>query len=157
MNDDKALRKLLVKHLEGGQAFSTISEFLEEIKFESLGERPHGLPYSFYELFYHIRFAQKDILDYCTAHSYTSHDWPEDYWPSKQKPDTAEEWESLKDSFFKERKQLANFIMDEQNELLLPVKHSDSHTLIRELMLVIEHNAYHMGQLAIVLRLLGLH
>ncbi len=157
MDQEKTIRELLARHLEGGEAFSTVSDFLEEIKYDKLGERPHGLPYSFYELFYHIRFAQKDILDYCTADSYSNPDWPGDYWPSCQKPDSKEDWESLKNSFFKEREQLVNFVKDPRNMLLKPVKHSDNKTLMREILLVIEHNAYHTAQLVVVLRLLGLH
>ncbi|WP_026755268.1 DinB family protein [Sediminibacter sp. Hel_I_10] len=156
MTNEQALRHIVIKHLEGGAAFSNISKFLEAIDFEKLGERSYGLPYSFYELFYHIRFAQKDILDYCAADAYTSHDWPDDYWPREQSPENNEAWESLKSSFFTERKKLADFIGDEQNDLLKPVKHSENHTLIRELLLVIEHNSYHIGQLAMLLRLQGL-
>lgn len=157
MGNKKEMREQLLRHLEGGQAFTPISDFLEEVSYKRVGERPTGLPYSFYEVFYHIRYAQKDILDYCTAEDYTNPNWPSDYWPSDKEPASKSEWKELKKAFFEERKKLADFIADTDNDLMKPVKHSEDKTLLRELMLVIEHNAYHTGQLAVILRLLGLH
>ena len=67
MKEDMDIRDQLARHLEGGEAFITVDVLLKEMKFEKLGERPNNLPYSFYELFYHIWFTQRDILTYCTA------------------------------------------------------------------------------------------
>ena len=67
MTENRQIKAQLIKHLEGGEAFMPLKELLNEIPFEKLGERPGNLPYSFFELFYHIWFAQKDILDYCKA------------------------------------------------------------------------------------------
>lgn len=153
---DTPIKNQLIKHLNGGEAFTPIGKFVEEISYHKLGVRPQGLPYSFYEVFYHIVYAQKDILDFCTAQKYTHPNWPEEYWPNKQKPESKEDWESLKESFFKDRKQLIDFVTD-SSDILEPVKNGDDQTLLRELLLVIEHNAYHTGQLALILRLLGLH
>lgn len=150
-------REQLVKHLEGGLAYASIDSFLDSIPFEILGKRPKGLPYSFYEVFYHIVFAQKDILDYSTSANYKEHQWPEDYWPEFQEPETEDDWEDLKASFFEDRRMLRDFIMDQQNDLNAPVKNSEEHTLLRELMLVVEHNAYHTGQLVLIQRLLGVY
>lgn len=150
-------RKQLIKHLEGGEAFMPISEVVEKISFKNLGERPYGLPYSFYEVFYHIRYTQKDILDYIFSDNYKAPNWPEGYWDKAKAPKNQHEWETLKKEFFSERKQLADYILNEENDLKKPVKNSENHSLLRELMLVIEHNAYHLGQLFVILRLLGDH
>lgn len=144
-------------HLKGGEAFMPVDEMLKEINFSQLGERPNNLPYSFFELFYHIRYAQKDILDYCSAENYKPHNWPNDYWPKFKAPGSTEEWEQLKNSYFKERQQLSDLVQDTERELLAPVRKGTDHTLLREVLLVIEHTAYHSGQLLIVLRNLGLH
>ncbi|WP_416440773.1 DinB family protein [Leeuwenhoekiella sp. A16] len=149
--------KRLVKHLEGGEAFSPIKTFLDEITFDKLGERPHGLPYSFYEIFYHMRYAQHDILQFCVADDYQESKWPDDYWPEEQAPKTENEWKNLKNSFFRDRDDLVKFISDSPDKLMQPVKNGEDQTLLRELMLVVEHSAYHTGQLVIILRLLGLH
>ncbi|MCL6217426.1 DinB family protein [Zunongwangia pacifica] len=150
-------RAQLIKHLMGGEAFMPIDKVLEEVSFDRIGERIHGLPYSFYEVFYHITYAQKDILDYIISDNYTAQKWPEAYWDDKKAPETENEWEQLKSRFFKERQDLADYILDENNDLQKPVKNSKDHTLLWELLLVIEHNAYHTGQLIVLLRLLGDH
>lgn len=135
-----------------------VDEMLKEINYEKLGERPNNLPYSFFELFYHMRFAQKDILDYCSAEkNYKSHNWPDDYWPEMKSPDSPEAWEELKNNYFKEREKFAKLILNPQTDLSSPVREGTEHTFMREALLVIEHTAYHTGQLLVVLRNLGLH
>ncbi len=154
---DALMKERLIKHLEGGQAFTSITDFIEEITFEKVGVRLNGLPYSFYELFYHITYAQKDILDFCQSKSYKTPNWPDDYWPKNSKPNTEEDWDKLKSEYFEDRKNLADFVNDPNNDLMQPVKNGKDQTLLREILLVIEHSAYHTGQLIIILRLLGLH
>lgn len=150
-------RKRLAKHLKGGEAFMPIDDFIENMPFEKLGERPAGLPYSFFEIWYHMRYAQKDILDFCLAESYTTPNWPDDYWPDSTKPENEATWAKLKKDYFKERGQFASFILNEENELLAPVKNGQDQSLLREVLLVIEHTAYHTGQLLIISRLLGVY
>lgn len=151
------IKKRLSEHLKGGEAFLPLEEMLKKIEFEKLGIRPENLPYSFYELFYHIRFAQKDILDYCKGGNYKSHNWPDDYWPEEQAPKSIEDWKKLKSAYFEERQILSEFLLSPDNDLLSPVKKGTDHTLLREVMLVIEHSAYHTGQLLILLRQLDLY
>lgn len=155
--ENNGIKEQLVKHLKGGEAFIPVDKMLKEISFGKLGERPDGLPYSFYELFYHMWFAQKDILDYCKAENYKSHDWPKDYWPATQKPDTEAQWKELQQAYFISQNELVTFIQHPENDLLKPVRPGTDHSLLREILLVIEHNAYHSGQLLVVLRKLGLH
>lgn len=154
VNSHRITREQLVQQLEGGQAFLKVEDLLEEVEFEKLGERPAGLPYSFYEQFFHMRVAQYDILDFTRNPDYQPMEWPEDYWPTDAAPSSEKEWEELKDSFFKERDEMMNLILDESNGLNKPLAHGDGQTLLREALLVIQHNAYHTGQLAIIFRLL---
>lgn len=157
MEGQREIKEQLVKHLNGGEAFMPVDDMLKEITFEKLGEKPANLPYSFFELFYHIWFAQKDILDYCKAEEYKAHNWPDDYWPETSKPDTEAAWKELQQAFFDNRNELIEFLLDPENDLLKPVRPGTEHSLLREVLLVIEHNAYHTGQLLVVLRNLGLH
>ena len=150
-------RAQLVKHLKGGEAFMPIDKVLGEVSFDGIGKRMSGLPYSFYEVFYHIAYAQKDILDYIISDEYTAPKWPDAYWDNKNAPKSETEWEQLKSKFFKDRQDLVDCILDEKNDLNKPVKNSEDHSLLRELLLVIEHNAYHTGQLVLLLRLLSDH
>ncbi|MDQ7918572.1 DinB family protein [Mesonia sp. MT50] len=155
---DQAVRKQLVKHLHGGEAFVPVSKMLQEIPFHQLGERPKDLPYSFYELFYHIMYTQKDILEFCVSTNYKTSDWPNEYWPEHKQPKSEEDWETLQHEYTSNLKSLTAFIEDTSNSLTQPVKNGkDEQTLLRESLLVVEHTAYHTGQLLVVLRCLGLH
>lgn len=157
MQTSAGMKKQLINHLKGGNAFMPVDEMLPKIKFRDIGKRPAGLPYSFYELFYHIRFTQLDILQYCRDKDYREHSWPADYWPSQQTSDNEEAWEDLKAKYFKEREELADLILSKDIELSDSVPSNKNHTYFREILLVIEHTSYHSGQLLILLRLLGLH
>lgn len=153
----KEIKDQLIEHLKGGLAFTPVSEILEFISTEKLCERPHNLPYSFFEIFYHMRFAQQDLLAYMKNDNYKHKQWPQDYWPKDNKIDSAEAWESLINSFFKEEKELVEFLQEPKNDIFRPVHPETNHSILREILLVIEHNAYHTGQLLIVLRSLGLY
>lgn len=157
MERDKQIREQLVKHVKGGLAFTPLKDILNKLPFEKTGERPADLPYSAYELFYHITYAQKDILNYCKEDSYKSPDWHDDYWPENKAPEDNEEWESLKKNYFQERDEFVDFLLNEENGLMKPVRKGEDHTLLREALLVIEHTSFHTGQLLILLRLMGLH
>ena len=108
--DVDVVKKQIAIHLDGGKAFMPIQNLITEIPFGKIGIRPHNLPYSIYELFYHIVFAQKDILDYSNSKDYSAANWPKDYWPDNQKPHNEKEWEDLKAQFFQDRESLNMFI-----------------------------------------------
>lgn len=129
-----------------------LQEVLEMFTFENIAIRIGGLPYSPFEMFYHIVFAQKDILDFCVADNYKTPKWPDDYWPPHQAPKNEKEWEELKKSYFDDRDALIRFA--HTSDLSKVVKNGTDQTLIRELLLVIEHTAYHTGQLVVLSRLL---
>lgn len=156
MDSTLAIRQQLVKHLKGGEAFIPLKNILSKISFEDLSKRPGMLPYSLYDLFYHIRFTQKDILEYCVVKNYQTPNWPEAYWPEKS-PVNREEWEQLKKEYYKELKEFCDHILDPYNELMAPVRAGTNHSLMREVLLVIEHTAYHSGQMLVLLRNLGLY
>ena len=154
MNETSQIRSRLSAHITGGEAFMTLDELLKEFPFDKLGNRPYDLPYSFYELFYHIRFTQKDILDYCTSKEYKEQSWPKDYWPEVKAPWDEMVWNKLKEEYFRERELFIEHLQDPETDLLAIVKKGTSHTFLREVLLVIEHTAYHTGQLQIIRRLL---
>ncbi|TXD71907.1 DinB family protein [Aequorivita antarctica] len=136
----------------------SVTEMLKKISFEDINTRPGNLPYSIYELFYHIVFAQKDIVKYTCSDDYTEPKWPDYYWPKEKICRSAVEWETLKAEYTTDRERLKIFLLKEENKLMQPVKNGKGEqTLLRETMLVIEHNAYHTGQMMVILRLLNLH
>lgn len=154
-NRDLELRKRLVRHLKGGQAFATIDNILEQIPFEKTGIKPDGLPYSFYQQMYHIRVAQLDILDYCRNENYKTPDWPDDYWPDDSAPADKSDWDTLVQNYFDERDEFCDMIMDTGNALFEPFESNPDHNMLRQAELVIEHTAYHTGQLYVLYRLLN--
>ncbi|HKL37112.1 MAG TPA: DinB family protein [Salegentibacter sp.] len=153
----KDQKEQLVKHLKGGEAYVPVEDFIDKIPFDKLGERPHNLPYSFYELFYHVVFAQRDILEYSISDDYKTSEWPDDYWPKESAPESRAAWENLKKDYFEDRDTFESFLLDPKNDINILVGNSNNHTLLRETLLVIEHTAYHTGQMLIILRLLGLY
>jgi uncharacterized damage-inducible protein DinB len=157
MKEDQLLRKQIVKHLKGGEAFMPVDRMLDEMPYDKAGIVPDGLPYSFWQQLYHLRIAQKDILDFSTNPDYEALDWPGDYWPGQPSPRDRSEWEDTIAAYKKERDEMANLVSDTANDLHRPFSHGEGQTLLREALLVIEHSAYHTGQMLVIMRLLGLH
>ena len=158
MSDEKQIRERLAKHLDSGEAFMPVTEMLKKISFEDINMRPGNLPYSLYELFYHVVFTQKDIVKFTCSDDYTEPKWPDYYWPKEKICKQQAEWETLKAEYITDRERLKNFLLDEENKLTQPVKNGkNEQTLLREVMLVIEHTAYHTSQMLVLLRLLNLH
>ena len=153
------LKEIITTHLEMGEAFLPIDEVIDQVEFKSLGIRMAGLPYSFFELFYHIQFTQKDILNYCLDEKYNPPTWPDSYWPAMKSPEDVNSWKSLRKEYLKTRKKLQDWVLLPETSLDEKVKGQQKrgknvHTVFRELLLVLEHSAYHTGQLFLLARLL---
>lgn len=151
---DQKLRQQLVNHLKGGNAFAPIEKVVEEVPFEKIGVVPNALPYSFYQQFYHIWYAQNDIIQYCRNDDYEAPDWPNDYWPENAAPIDEKEWRNLIQKYFNERDEFCKYLMDSSNDLFKPFPSNNDHNLLREAELIIEHTAYHTGQLYVIERLI---
>lgn len=149
------MRRQLVKHIEGGEAFMAVKDLLEKVPFSQLGIIPEGLPYSFYQQFYHIRFAQYDILEFSRNPKYQAPKWPDDYWTEYPAPEKLSNWEEIRKLFFRERKEFIDLILG--GDIYQPFSHGNGQTLFREALLIIEHNAYHIGQLLVISRLLRIY
>lgn len=155
MENQTPVKQQLVKHIKGGQAFSPIDKVLDKMPFEKIGTVPDGLPYSFYQQFFHIQTAQSDILKYCRDDNYQPPNWPDDYWPENTGPGDKDEWERLIDTYFKERKEFCDLLLSDDTQLMAPFKSNENHTMLRQSELIIEHSAYHIGQLYVIYRLLN--
>ncbi len=156
MSEQEQIREQLARHLDGGEAFMPVEKMLQKISFEDINIRPANLPYSFYELFFHITFAQKDIVKFTCSEDYTEPKWPDYYWPKEKKCKSEDDWENLKAEYATDRERLKSFLLNNTNGLTKPVKNGkEKQTLLREILLVIEHTAYHTGQMLVILRLLN--
>lgn len=151
------LRQKLADHISGGEAFTPIEALIEKIPYDKIGIVPDHLPYSLWQLLYHIRYTQLDILEFSRDPNYKAPNWPDDYWPSDTSKASKDEWEDLKRSYLRERKEFISLIKDDKIDLFKPFGHGDGQTLFREAILIIEHAAYHTGQVLILMRLLKIY
>jgi uncharacterized damage-inducible protein DinB len=154
--EDKQIREQLVKHLKGGEAYMTIDAMLDLVNYEDIHMVPNGLPYSFYQVFFHIRLAQHDILEFSRNPAHISPLWPKGYWPKETGLADEQEWTDLKRNYFAERQELCDFLLDSTNDLLKPFSHGSGQNLLREVLLVLEHTSYHTGQLLAILRMIDI-
>ena len=119
------------------------------------GRKPDGLPYSPWQLLEHIRIAQHDILDFCRNPKYEEMAWPDDYWPRSPVPPSDDAWEASVRSIREDRAGLEALARDQSVNLAAPIPHGTGQTYLREILLVIDHTAYHLGELIVARRLLG--
>jgi hypothetical protein len=119
------------------------------------GQAPSGLPYSPWQLLEHIRLTQHDILEFCRNPAYEELDWPDDYWPKSASPPSADAWDKSVAAVRQDREALKQLAINPGIDLLAKVPAGDGQTYLRELLLVADHTAYHLGELVVVRRALG--
>lgn len=151
----EVLREQLVKGLKGGQAFVSYKKALEGIDPELRNIRPRGELHSIYEELEHMRLAQQDLLYYALEPDWESPEWPEGYWPKPNQKISNEEWKKIVDGFFKDQKKAIEMVMDQKIDLLSIIPGSIEYTYLREVMVIIEHNAYHLGKILDIRKALG--
>jgi hypothetical protein len=154
MSLDSAVREQLAAVLDWRDAHVSFDKAIEGIPVEARGKRPAGLPYSAWQLLEHMRIAQRDILEFCRTPDYQELNWPDDYWPhSPEPPDDAAWDESLRQ--FREDRVAMQKIATGADDLMAKIPHGTGQTYLREVLLVADHNAYHVGELVLLRRLLG--
>jgi hypothetical protein len=155
MPDETALRKQIAHSLDSEDAHAGFDAAVEGLAPELRGKTPPGLPYSPWQLVEHIRRTQADILEFCQAPKYAEKEWPKDYWPETATPPTAKAWDESIAAIRRGRKALAALTLDTKTDLTAPVPNGTGQTYLREVLLVADHTAYHVGELIVVRRLLG--
>lgn len=151
------MRDHLVRALSWQDAHVGFEKALDGIPAVRRGERPAGFEHAVWELLEHMRLAQKDLLDFCVNANYKhSLTWPDDYWPHDPRPSDAEWTASLAD-FAADRRRLVQLVEDPSVDLFANVPTGKgAQTYLRAVLLVIDHNAYHLGQVIAVRRALGM-
>lgn len=152
---DKALRTHLVDLLGSGNAHVTIDRAVTGLPAKLRGVRPPQAPHSPWQILDHLRIAQWDILEFSRNPSHRSPDWPAGFWPRAVAPPTANAWGKAVSSFRADLDAMKALIADPENDLFAKIPHGDGQTLLREALLLADHNAYHLGELVLVRRLLG--
>jgi hypothetical protein len=153
--NDKALRRHLVDLLNGGNAHADFNTALKGLPVAMRGRRPKGAQHSPWEILEHMRLAQWDILEFSRDSKHTSPDWPAGYWPKTQAPPTATAWSRSVKMFQVDLKAMCELIENQSTNLYAPIPHGTGQTVLREALLVADHNAYHLGEMVLVRRLLG--
>ncbi len=148
------LREHLVKLLEGGQAHTTFDQAIKGIPPDQRARAPRGLPYSPWQVLEHMRIAQWDILEFSRDEKHVSPDWPGGYWPEEKKPGEAA-WRKSVASFRRDLKAMEALVLDPATDLFARIPWGDGQTILREALLVADHNAYHLGEIVVIRRLLG--
>jgi hypothetical protein len=152
---DKALREHVLYLLEGGGAHAKFDDVAAGIPPKLLGQKPADLPHSLWMLLEHLRIAQWDILEFSRNAKHTSPKWPEGYWPKTEAPTTTAAWNASVKKFRQDLKAMQDLVNDPKTDLFARIPWSDGHTILRESLLLADHNAYHLGQMLDVRRLLG--
>ena len=151
-----AIRDHLVRLLDWREAHVEYDAAVDGIGPEHRGKTPPGLPYSPWQLIEHIRIAQNDILDFCLNPSYREKKWPDDYWPSYHAPPSDAAWDESVASYVRDRDALKQLVADPKIDLTAKIPHGNGQTYLREVLLVADHTSYHVGQIVLVRRLLGI-
>jgi len=153
--DDKALRDDVLLLLRGGNAHVSFEKAVADLPEEIRGKKPLRVPYTPWQQLEHMRIAQRDILEYIRDPQHVSPEWPEGYW-SAGAPPAQTAWAKSVKAFQADRQALVDMAADPSTDLLARVPADpDGPTIFHELLLVADHNAYHLGQLIVLRRLLG--
>jgi hypothetical protein len=155
MKQDQPLRNQLTKLLRSGQAFTPLADLLAGITAGEAGKMVPGLPYTLWQLIEHLRITLYDILEFSRDPAYQSPEWPAGYWPADAAPASAAELEKSIQTIAAGVEAMIRLVQDPARDLFEPFAHGQGQNLLREAMLVAEHNAYHLGQIVVLRRLLG--
>jgi len=155
MSDD-ALREHLRELLDWQDAHVDFESAVEKIAPKFRGAAPEGLPFSPWQLLEHLRITQHDILDFCLNPEYRERAWPKEYWPAEAGPTTEAAWDESMAHYRSDREALKRLAADSSIDLFARIPHGTGQTYLREILLVVDHNAYHVGQLVLVRRGLGI-
>jgi len=149
------LVKNLVDLIEKGNAHVSLDKALENIPFSLLGERPGNLPYSTWQITEHIRIAQWDILEFSHGSKHVSPKWPDGYWPNETAPKSEDEWKKCIQQIQSDRTSFTELIKNAGDNLYKPFEYGNGQSLLKEALVLADHNSYHTGEIIIIRRLLN--
>jgi hypothetical protein len=153
---ERSIREHLRRLLDWEDAHVGFDAAVAEVPAALRGVRPTGVPYSCWELLEHVRLTQFDILEFCRNPTYSEPSWPADYWPAGAAPPSEQAWSESIASYRSDRDALQRLAAGPGQELLDEIPQGSGQTYLREILLVADHSAYHVGQLVLVRRLLGI-
>ncbi len=152
--NDKALREQIVSLLAGGNAHLSFDDFIKDFPHQKCGERIQGLPYTAWQVLEHMRIAQWDILEFSRDAQHVSPKWPKGYWPEKEDVGSTVKWDETVEKFRYDLKQMEDLVNDPATDLFAKIPHGSGQTILREALLLADHNSNHLGALIAMTRLL---
>jgi hypothetical protein len=152
---DHSLRQHLLDLLDGGNAHAKFDDIIKDLPPKLRGAKPANFPHSPWMILEHLRIAQSDILDFSRNPKYVALEWPKDYWPETDAPPSAAAWNKSVNQFRADLKAMQSLVKNPKTDLFARIPWGSGQTILREALLVADHNAYHLGQLLDVRRLLG--
>ena len=155
MIDDSAVRERVIELLRGGNAAMTFEDAVAEYPMESINTNIPNGTYSSWHLLEHMRLAQRDILDFMTNAGYREPSWPQDYWPAPGTAATPEQWQKTIELFRADRAALEQLAQDPAFDIVQQVPWGTGQTMLREFLLVADHNAYHLGEFGLLRLVMG--
>ena len=151
----KSTRRQIVTLLSGDGAHVSFDGTIKGLPPRLRGVKPAGQPHTIWRLVEHLRIAQWDILEFSRNSQHKSPDWPDGYWPEENAPRTTRDWTNSIAHFRRDLKSMQKLVLDPKTDLFAPIPHGQGQTILREAVLLIDHNAYHLGQLIMLRRMLG--
>jgi hypothetical protein len=153
--NDGALREQLLYLLHGGNAHLNFDDVVSRFPAGLRGKKARGAPHTAWQLLEHLRIAQWDILEFSRNAKHVSPDWPKGYWPATAAPPNRTAWSQSVKSIKKDLAAMAELVENPSTDLFTPIPHGTGQNILREALLVADHNSYHLGQLVLLSRLLG--
>jgi hypothetical protein len=151
---DRSLREHIVYLLTGGGAHVSFDAAVARLPASLRGAKRSRAPYTAWEILEHMRLAQWDILEFSRNPAHVSPEWPAGYWPQSKTPPSARAWAQSVKAFQADLRAMVELVQNRRTDLFAPIPHGDGQTVLREALLVADHNAYHLGQLVLLRKLL---
>jgi hypothetical protein len=155
MQNQAMLRQQLLSLLTGKDAHADFETAIAHIPEAARGKRPAGAEHSPWEVLEHLRITQWDILEFTRDAKHASPEFPAGYWPTTQAPPNEAAWDASMQKFREDLKAFCELVSDEATDLLAKIPHGDGQTVLREALLASDHTAYHLGELVLLRRVLG--
>ena len=152
---DQILRDHLLELLRGGSAHLGLDEAIEGFPADLRGTKHQELPHTAWQLLEHLRIAQWDILDFSRNPDYAHMKWPDDYWPKTAAPPDDDAWARSVEQFRRDLKAMQDLVADPKTDLYAKIPWGNGQTILREALLIADHNAYHVGQIVSLRQALG--
>ncbi len=150
MNHDAVVREHLLYLLRGGGAHMSFDDVVADFPLALLNARPPHVPYTPWHLVEHLRIAQWDILEFVRNPHHVSPPWPDGYWPGRDAQADEAAWDGSLAAFRADLQAMQALVSDPETDLYAPIPHGEGQTVLREALLVADHNAYHIGELGIL-------